>query len=65
MDRDPPCAHNHKAIMSLLVRGLRRHGPIFVVDAPRRSDGYAFVASPRIWGRGARNAVRPHSSATC
>src|SRR5687768_10068701 len=41
------------------IRGLRWHGPISVVGAPRRSYGYAFVAPPRIWGRGTRNAGRP------
>src|SRR5687768_16678994 len=40
------------------VRGLRWHGPISVVGAPRRSYGYAFIAPPRIWGRGTRNAGR-------
>jgi hypothetical protein len=42
--------------------GLGRHGPISVVGAPRRSYGYAVVAPPRIWGRGARNAARSRSS---
>ena len=43
--------------MNLQGSGLGRHGPI-VVEAPRRSYGYAVVASPRIWGRGAPNAAR-------
>src|SRR5689334_12358442 len=49
------------------ICGLRWHGPTQalrawvppVVGAPRRSYGYAFVAPPRIWGRGTRNAGRP------
>ena len=31
---------------------MQCHGPISVVEAPNRSDGYGVVASPRIWGRG-------------
>ncbi len=57
MDRDPPAPDNMSDIV-LQDSGLRRHGPIFVVDVPRRSLGYAVVTSPRIWGRGARNAGR-------
>ena len=38
--------------------GCEWHGPISVVGAPRRSYGYAFVAPPRSWGRGTRNAGR-------
>jgi tetratricopeptide (TPR) repeat protein len=34
--------------MSFHDRGLRRHGPILVVGAPRRSFGYAFGAPPRV-----------------
>ena len=58
MDRDPPAPDNMDD-MIIHGRGLRRHGPIFVVDAPRRSLGYAFVASRptlrmgALWGRGA------------
>ncbi len=57
--------------MTLRGCGLGRHGPdsasrcYSVVRAPRRSFGYAFVALPRIRGRGAPNAGCPHSSATC
>ena len=39
--------------MTLRDRGLGRHGPASFVGAPRRSLGYAFVAPPRIRGRGA------------
>jgi hypothetical protein len=72
MVRDTPAP---KTMIDMILHGsgLRRHGPThalrawvpLVVAAPRRSLGYAVVASPRIWGRGARNAVHPHSSATC
>jgi len=36
-------------------KGLRRHGPVFVVDAPRRWRDIAVVAAPGIRGHGARN----------
>jgi hypothetical protein len=49
----------------LQVRGLGRHGFIFFVGPPRRNYGYAIGEPPRIWSRGAPNAARPHSSATC
>jgi hypothetical protein len=63
MVRDPPVPNN-MSDMILPGSGLRRHGPIFVVDVPRRSLGYAVVTSPDpracarvpLWGRGARNA---------
>ncbi len=35
--------------------GLRRHGPVFFVAAPRRWRDIAVVAAPRIRGHGARN----------
>ena len=35
--------------------GLRRHGPVFVVAAPRRWSDIAVVTAPRIRGHGARN----------
>ena len=47
----PPCAQHH-VCHDLTVCGLRWHGPISVVGAPSRSDGYAFEAPPRTWGRG-------------
>ena len=43
---------NTMADMVLRVCGLGWHGPISVVGTSRRSDGYAFEAPPRIWGRG-------------
>ncbi len=48
---------NTKRDNILRVCGLRWHGPISVVGAPIRSDGYGVVAPPRIWGRG--TATRP------
>ncbi len=39
-------------------KGLRRHGPVFFVAAPRRWRGIAVVAAPRIRGHGARNGRR-------
>jgi hypothetical protein len=73
-----PLRPNLMDAKSLGDRGLRRHGPTSValtprncvargprVGAPRRSECYAFVAPPRMWGRGVRNAVCPTSSATC
>ena len=52
--------------------GLGWHGPISVVGAPSRSDGYAVVAPPRIWSRGipgtraeARVAARCTSTTDC
>ena len=56
-------------------RRLRRHSPVSIVGAPRRSYGYAFfalraqssqarfVAPPSIRGCGARNATRQGFSA--
>ncbi len=38
--------------------GLRRHGSVFVVVAPRRWRDIAVVASPRIRDHGARNGRR-------
>ena len=63
----PRNPHVPNTLNDMILRdcGLRRHGPVSVVEAPRRSFGYAVVASPRIRGRGARNAECPHSSATC
>ena len=58
MSPRPPCALDHVEDMFALGIGLRRHGPISVVGAPRRSYGYAFVAPPRIWGHGASNEAR-------
>ena len=55
MGPQPPCALSMYD-MILLGSGLRWHGPISVVSAPRRSYGYAFVALPRSWSRGIRNA---------
>ena len=61
----PPCAQ-HRDEMDRRVSGLGWHGPISVVGAPSRSDGYGVVATPRIWSRGipgtrasARVAARP------
>ncbi len=48
--------------MILRVCGLGWHGPISVVGAPSRSDGYGVVAPPRIWSRGIPNAARCTSS---
>ena len=64
LSRNP---HVPNALNDMILRGsgLRWHGPAYVVGAPRRSLGYAFVAPPSIRGRGIRNAVCPHSSATC
>ncbi len=45
--RNPP-APNSMNDMILQVCGLRWHGPISVVGAPIRSDGYGVVATPRI-----------------
>jgi len=39
-------------------KGLRRHGPAFVVAAPRRWSDIAVVAAPRIRGHVARNGRR-------
>lgn len=39
------------------VRGLWWHGPIRVVGASRRSDGYAFEAPPTGWSRDIHNAA--------
>ena len=39
---------NTKRDNILRVCGLRWHGPISVVGAPIRSDGYGVVAPPRI-----------------
>jgi len=58
---------NTKRDRTLQADGLGWHGPISVVGAPRRSDGYAFEA-PRpapavrvpLWGRGTRGRVRQH-----
>ena len=58
MSPRPPCAHDRTVNTTQYVGGLRRHGPIFVVDSPRRSYGYAFGESPRIWSHGARNEAR-------
>ena len=55
----------HMQKMDLGDRGLGRHGPSSVVGAPRRSSGYAVVAPPWIWGRGAPNAGCSPISATC
>ncbi len=33
-------------------RRLRRHSPVFIVETPPSSYGYAFVVSPRIRGCG-------------
>jgi len=44
-------------------RRLRRHSPVSIVGAPRRSYGYAFVAPPWIRGCGVRNATRQGFSA--
>ena len=57
----PPCAQ-HQDEMIKHVYGLRWHGPISDVGAPLGSDGYAFEAQPRIWGRGIPNAARGTSS---
>ncbi len=68
--RNPPAPLS--MVTGLAVRGYRRHGPISVVlglwpsvprvgakrGAPRRSYGYAFLAPPWIWGRGAPNVTR-------
>ena len=43
--------------MVLHGSGLGWHGPISVVGAPSRSDGYGVVAPPRIWSRGIPNAA--------
>jgi hypothetical protein len=43
---------NTMADLILSVCGLRWHGPISVVGAPSRSDGYGVVAPPRGWSRG-------------
>ena len=39
----PPCAQR-RARLDVTACGLRWHGPISVVGAPSRSDGYGFVA---------------------
>jgi hypothetical protein len=75
--RTPPAPHTLKG-NDLEARGLGRHGPDralrgdLVVGPPRTTAsgggarlGYAFGEPPGIWGRGAANAVCPHSSATC
>jgi hypothetical protein len=54
--RGPPAPFT-RADVGMHAGGLRRHGPISVVEPARRSYGYAFADSPGIWGRGARNAV--------
>ena len=68
-----PCAHNRSAHASFWVVGYWRHGPThalrarvpLVVDAPRRSYGYAFGSSRPtpaawvpLWGHGASNEAR-------
>jgi len=52
-DRHAP---NDMQDMILRVGGLGWHGPIPVVRAPSRSEGYGVVALPRVWGRGIPNA---------
>ena len=50
---DQPRNHhvpNTVADRNIRVCGLGWHGPISVVGAPSRSDGYGVVAPPRIWG---------------
>ncbi len=42
----------------LQVCGLRWHGSISVVGAPRGSYRWRFVTPPRTWSRGIRNAAR-------
>ena len=51
----PPCARNRNDDIALRWIGLRRHGTISVVAAPRRSDGYAVGAAPTSWYHGVRN----------
>jgi hypothetical protein len=60
--RDPPAPFSG-ADLVMCAGGLRRHGPISIVEPARRSYGYAFAGSPGIWGRGVRNAVHRTSSA--
>ena len=55
-------APNAMADLNTQVCGLGWHGPISVVGAPSRSDGYGVVAPPRTWGRGIPNAARCTSS---
>ena len=55
-------APNTMTDISLRVCGLGWHGPISVVGAPSRSDGYGVVAPPRILGRRIPNAARCTSS---
>ena len=59
---DQPHSHhvpNTMCGMILQSIGLRWHGPISVVGTPSHGYGHAFVAPPRIWGRGIRNGARP------
>ena len=58
---DPPVPFT-RADVGVRAGGLRRHGPISVVEPARRSYGYAPAGSPGIWGRGARNAIHRTSS---
>ena len=50
----PRNRHVPNTMADTIVRlcGLGWHGPISVVGAPSRSDGYGVAAPPRIWGRG-------------
>jgi hypothetical protein len=52
------CARSRSGYTNLSVVGCRRHGPVSVVGAPRRSYGYAFGAPPRIQSHGACNETR-------
>ncbi len=65
--RTPP-APDRRVDTVICAGGLRRHGPIsgdplaWVPRTRRCSCGYVFLAPPKIWGRGARNATRPTPS---
>ena len=60
--RDPPAPIQRADVVNVHA-GSGRHGPISIVGAPRSSYGYSFLAPPRIWGRGDRNATRQGFSA--
>ncbi len=64
MGRDPPAP----TVVDPMINQPAGYGgtaPSSSLELLDVASGYAFVAPPRIWGRGARNAVRSHSSPTC